>query len=232
MGHLSIEVLARIVSEAPTPEEQIHLGECSDCASELRAMIEQTEGIGSLPDLRPPHGDWEALEARLVSEGLIRSSGWAGQASGRWSSRWFQAAAAVVLFLGGTALGSGVMARGDLPGIAQDSPAGGLELIPVGAEAQPISNLADAADAVNAAERRYMLALLQYRQMMDAQGEPTYVGDPTARFAAIEAILAASRAAIQQAPADPFVNGVLVSSLAEREAFLRNASLTPADGVF
>jgi len=232
MGHLTIEILARIVSEAATPEEQKHLDECSDCRSELKAMIDQTEAIGSLPDLRPPSGDWEALEARLASEGLIRSSGWASQASRWWSAGWFQAAAALVLFLGGTALGSGVMARGGTADIAQGSPAAGLELIPVGTQTQPISNLADAATAVNSAERQYMLSLLQYRQMMDAQGDAAYVGDPTARFAAIEAILAASRAAIQQAPADPFVNGVLVSSLAEREAFLRNASLTPSDVVF
>ena len=232
MEHLTIEGLARIASEPPDPEEQNHLDQCDACRAELRAMKEQTEHIGSLPDLRPPSGDWEALEARLVSEGLIRSSGLAGHASRWWSSGWFQAAAALVLFLGGTALGSGAMARGRGPDLAQNPSATGLELIPVGSQSQPISNLDDAAEAVNAAERQYMLSLLQYRQLMDAQGQPSYVGDPTVRLAAIEAILAASRAAIQQAPADPFVNGVLVNSLAEREAFLRNASLTRGDGVF
>jgi hypothetical protein len=96
-----------------------------------------------------------------------------------------------------------------------------------------VSNLADAATAVNLAEQQYMLALLQYRQILDAQeGGPGRIGDPTARLAAIEAIVAAGRAAIQQAPADPYVNGVLVSALAEREAFLRNASLTSADAIF
>lgn len=232
MGHLTIEGLARIVSEAPTPEEQKHLEECQACRAELRAINDQTEHIGSLPDLRPPSGDWEALEARLVSEGLIRSSGLAGHASRWWSSGWIQAAAAVVLFLGGTALGSGVMARGTDTDLAQGPAASGLELIPVGSQSQPITDLADAAEAVNVTERQYMLALLQYRQMMDAQGQPEYVGDPTVRLAAIEAILAASRAAIQKAPADPFVNGVLLNSLAERESFLRNASLTRADGVY
>jgi len=231
MEHLTIEGLARIVSETPEPEEQKHLDQCDTCRSELKALKDQTEHIGSLPDLRPPSGDWEALEARLVSEGLIRSSGLAGHASRWWSSGWFQAAAALVLFLGGTAMGSSVMARGGVGEFARDPSATGLELIPVGSQSQPISNLADAAEAVNATERQYMLALLQYRQLMDAQGQPSYVGDPTVRLAAIEAILAASRAAIQQAPADPFVNGVLVNSLAERE-FLRNASLTRGDGVF
>ena len=232
MEHLNNEVLARLVSETPSPEEEQHLESCAVCRIELKGLRNQTESIGSLPDLRPPTGDWEALEARLVSEGLVRSSGIALQASRWWSSGWLQAAAALVLFIGGTALGSGVLARGEGDNFAQGGPPPGLELIPVGLQTQPVSNLADAAVAVNTAEQQYMLALLQYRQILDAQGEPASIGDPTARLAAIEAILAASRAGIQQAPADPYVNGVLVSALAEREAFLRNASLTSADGVF
>jgi hypothetical protein len=143
-----------------------------------------------------------------------------------------QAAAAVVLFLGGTALGSGAFASTGQGGLAQDAQPPGLELIPVTAQAQPVSNLADATTAVNLAEQQYMLALLQYRQIMDAQGGPSQASDPTTRLAAIEAILAAGRAALRQAPTDPYVNGVLVSALAEKEAFLRKASLTSADVVF
>jgi hypothetical protein len=115
---------------------------------------------------------------------------------------------------------------------AMEGPASGLELIPVSTRAQPITDLAEAAEAVNLAERQYMDALLQYRQLLDSQGDPTYVGDPTARFAALEAIVAAGRAAVQQAPADPYLNGVLVSALAERQALLKTASLSPAGGVF
>lgn len=233
MGHLTLEALARLVSEAPSPDEEKHLDGCSVCKRELRILQEQTESLGSLPDLRPPAGDWEALEARLVSEGLIRTSGVRRGASRWWSSGWVQAAAALVLFFGGTALGSGFMSPGPGQGdlIAGASP-GGLELIPVGNQVQPVSNLADAVAAVNIAEQQYMLALLQYRQLLDSRGQPTYLGDPTSRLAAIEAIVAAGRAAIQQAPADPYVNGVLVSALAEREAFLRNASSTRGEGVF
>jgi hypothetical protein len=232
MGHLTVESLARLVSEAPTPEEETHLEACSACRAELRALKEQTEATGSLPDLRPPPGDWEALEARLVSEGLIQSSGLVHRASRWWSSGWMQAASAVVLFLGGATLGSGMLASNDYGELSQSGPPQDLELIPVGTQTQPISSLAEATDALHLAERQYMLALVQYRQILDSQGQPSYAGDPTARLAAIEAILAAGRAAIQQAPADPYVNGVLVSALAEREAFLSNASLTRADAVF
>ena len=85
MGHLTNETLARLVSEAPSQDEKKHLDDCSDCRHELRALMEQTESLGSLPDLRPPAGDWEALEARLVSEGLIRTSGVRRRAPQWWA---------------------------------------------------------------------------------------------------------------------------------------------------
>jgi len=220
------------VGEAPYPEEKDHLDSCPVCQAELRALRDQTEALGALPDLRPPNGDWEALEARLVSEGLVRSTGHAFRPA-RWqASGWLQAAAALVLFVGGTALGSLFDGERSPANASLSGPPPGLELVPVGGSAQPASTLAEAADAVNLAERQYIDALVRYRQMVDAQGEPSLIGDPTSRFAALEAIVAAGRAAVQQAPADPFVNGVLVSALAEREAILRNASLARGDGVF
>jgi hypothetical protein len=73
---------------------------------------------------------------------------------------------------------------------------------------------------------------LRYRQLVDARGEPSYLGDPTSRLAALQALVAAGQAAVREAPADPFVNGVLVSALAEQEAILRNASWSSSDGVF
>ncbi len=235
MGHLTTESLARIVSEAPYPEEKDHLDSCPVCQAELKALREQTEALGSLPDLRPPAGDWEALEGRLISEGLVRSSGISASARRWWSGGWVQAAAALILFIGGAALGSGFTGRdsmGDLGDLALSPAPAGRQLVPVGGTAQAPSNLQEAASAVRLAERHYIDALVQYRQLMDAQGEPTYVGDPTSRFAAVEAIVAAGRAALEQAPADPFVNGVLVSAMAEREALLRDGSLSRGDGAF
>ncbi len=232
MEHLTNETLGRLVSEAPSPEERKHLESCPLCRSELEAMREQTEAMGALPDLRPPSGDWEALEARLVSEGLIRSGGLALPSSRWWSVPWLQAAAALVLFLGGAALGSGVTGARSTPDWAEGPGPPGIELIPVGTQAQMPSSLADAAEAVRLAEQHYVMTLLQYRQILDAQGEPGFIGDPASRFAALEAIVAAGRAAVQQVPTDPYVNGVLVSALAEREVLLRTAAATPGIGVF
>jgi hypothetical protein len=110
-------------------------------------------------------------------------------------------------------------------------PASG-ELVPMAAQIQPASTLEEAAEYVRRAERQYIDAMVQWRQLTDAQGDPLYVGDPAARLAALQGIVAAGHAAVQQAPADPFMNGVLVSALAEREAIIRNASLAPGAEVF
>lgn len=232
MGHLTTETLARLVSEAPSTEESSHLQTCEVCRGELLVLREQTEALGALPDLRPPAGDWEALEGRLLSEGLIRSSGVAWQASRFRSSGWLQAAAALVLFLGGTAMGIGVTRSGSLSEGATGRPPSDLEFVAVGPGATQVSTLSEAAEAVRIAERQFHDALLRYRQLVDARGEPSYLGDPTSRLAALQALVAAGQAAVREAPADPFVNGVLVSALAEQEAILRNASWSSSEGVF
>lgn len=232
MGHLTTETLARLVTDPPFGEERDHLDSCLICQEELTALREQTEAMGALPDLRPPFGDWEALEGRLVSEGLVRSSGLSLKSGGWRSSGWLQAAAALVLFIGGTAVGTSLFSNREGRLLSNAGPPSGMELVPVSSGAQSVSNLGDAAAAVRLAERQYIDALVQYRQIVDAQGEPSLIGDPTSRLAALEAIVAAGRAAVQQAPADPFVNGVLVSALAEREDILRNASLTRGGEVF
>lgn len=236
MGHLNIEELARLVSEKPSRQEREHLDGCPACRAELADLVAQTESLGSLPDLRPPAGDWEALEARLTSEGLILSSGLIARSRRPWLPHWLQAAAAIVLFLGGAVVGPRLMGEQSIAERILGS--GGSLAQPVSLVADPglpapsASNLAEAAEIVRLTERQYSDALLQYRQFLDAQGRSDYVGDPTDRFAAVEAIVAAGRAAVQQAPADPYVNGVLVSALAEREALLRTASLGVGSGVF
>lgn len=232
MGHLTTEQLARLVNEEPTSIEWEHLGSCRLCQAELQALREQTEAMGALPDLRPPAGDWEALEGRLMSEGLIRSSGLALRTSRFQSSGWLQAAAAVVLFLGGTALGSRTMAADSGNDATEVGVPAGLDLVPQAAQIQPASNLEEAAEYVRRTELQYIYAMAQWRQLTEAEGDPLYVGDPAARLAALQGIVAAGQAAVQKAPADPFMNGVLVSALAEREAILRNASLTPGAEVF
>lgn len=221
MRHLSTEELARLVDEAPTQEERRHLAGCRRCVAELDALREQTEALAGLPDVLPPSGDWRELEGRLVAEGLLRpgrggrSRGFAGRAG------WLQAAAAVILFLGGT--GTGVLlARGAGPGEAGGDPAA------VTRAAGPD----DAARILQSAEERYVDALLQYRRLAESEGTAGGSADPASRFAALEALVAAGQAAVRHAPTDPFINGVLVSTMAERQATLREISTADTENWF
>jgi hypothetical protein len=229
MGHLTREALARLVDSSPVSEEQEHLDSCPLCAAELVALREQTESLGSLPDLRPPSGDWEALEARLVSEGLVHD----GLKAGRWlqsmSPAWMQLAAALVLFFFGVGLGTRWTGTPENPDIPVVTDAGTQSL------AIPVSQITDldvAADAVRAAEGRYIETILRYRQLLDASGQTQDFSDPASRMEALEALMAAGQAAVRQAPADPFFNGILVSTLAEREAALQSASFASSGNWF
>ena len=232
MGHLTREDLARIVSEEPSSPEWEHLEFCPVCQSELMALKEQTDAMGALPDLRPPPGDWEALEARLASEGLIRTSGLALRTSRFRTSGWFQAAAALVLFLGGTALGSRGAAEPTGDPVAVRPAGSESALIPASVQVPTANTLDDALRIRNLTERHFRDALVQYRQLYEAQGQPSYDGDPTSRLVALQAMIAGAQAGVQQAPADPFINGVLASALAERDVLLQNPSPTPGVEIF
>ncbi|HSG47225.1 MAG TPA: hypothetical protein VLA43_05330, partial [Longimicrobiales bacterium] len=106
MEHLTRESLARLVDEGPRAEEAQHLATCLVCTSELEALRAQTRALGSLPEIRPPLGDWEVLEARLRSEGLIKTPSLLERLSLAHTPPWMRTAAAIALFLGGTGVGA------------------------------------------------------------------------------------------------------------------------------
>ncbi|MBT8404938.1 MAG: hypothetical protein KJP18_13840 [Gemmatimonadetes bacterium] len=212
MEHLNPETLARLVDEAPDAEERAHLERCRECAEEFEWIRSTSEALGRLPDVRPPRGDWAVLEARLVSEGLVRGErGWAAALAR--TPGWMRAAAAVVLFLSGAGVGLAVGAPGTpmrSAGVEAGMDVGFVSVEPVTVD--------EAAEAMRRAERVFVDALLRYRQMVDSEsGDPGLV-DPQRRYAALEYFLAAGEAAVREAPTDPFMNGLLASVRAERQA--------------
>lgn len=100
MSHLTLETIARIVDEAPSAEEAVHLDACAVCRGELEAMREDVQSLSMLPDMAPPPDSWTELEGRLEAEGLIVRRH-------RFVSfpRLAYAAAALVLFLAGSIAG-------------------------------------------------------------------------------------------------------------------------------
>jgi hypothetical protein len=208
MEHLSLEALSRIVDEAPTTEERLHLGTCTACAAELKALQEQTESLAALPELRPPRGDWEVLQARLVSEGLVR--GPSPLAKLAFTPRWMRTAAAILIFASGTGVGAAAARVGAF--------GGGIGFKPTA------STTEEAAEQLRVEESDYMQALLQYRQIAEAEGLVQPAGDPVTRMAALQDLVDAGQRAVRQVPTDPFVNGMLASTLAERQAVMRTVS--------
>ena len=219
MQHLTHDTLARLVDERPNPDEREHLHTCSRCAEDLRAFRLQSDALRGLPALRPPPGDWSSLEARLVSEGLVRTPETFRRFGFAAAPAWMQAAAAVVVFIGGTGFGL-ALTKGATP----DG-----ENVPF-----PTSQITSAEEAVRAVERAeeaYMKALVQYSQLTAGNDGPG-VADPLIHITALEGLLAASQEAVRRMPADPVFNGILVNVLAERQEVFRQISSSRDDDWF
>ncbi len=222
MEHLTHDTLARLVDERPSPGEREHIRACSRCAEDLRAFRLQSDALGGLPALRPPSGDWASLEARLVSEGLVRTPETFRRFGFAAAPAWMQAAAAIVVFLGGTGFGL-ALTGGASPN--QLSPEN--MLLPL----SEISSTEEAVRTVERAERAYMQALARYNELAGGN-DGSRVADPLSVLTALEGLLAASQEAVRLAPADPVFNGFLVNVLAERQDVLRRISTSRDDDWF
>ncbi len=214
MQHLTAETLARLVDEEPTEAERAHLDSCAPCAKELAGYGAQTRALRSLPEILPPRGDWGVLEARLRSEGLVRDPGLLARLGLGRTPGWVRVAASLLLFGLGAFSGATLAPR-----------AGQADPTEVVAEAgQAGTEALDGAEAaVRMAEQRYVEAMTRYRELAARSGGTAQI-DPISRYAALEHLVLAGQAAVRQAPGDPYLNGLLASALAEREATARLVS--------
>ncbi|MDE2794965.1 MAG: hypothetical protein OXL34_09125 [Gemmatimonadota bacterium] len=206
MERLNLEQLARLVDEPPTPEERAVLEGDPGLRRELDALRSQTEALGNLPAVLPPPGGWHELEKKLMAAGLILG----GRSNAHLWRKWLQVAAALVIFVGGTTLGW----------VTGSAPAGfgGAE---VSSEPASYASLEEAMAAVDEAADRYRAAYGGLQQFVSAEGLRGRSRDPAAHIAALETLMAASRAAVEESPGDPFWNDVYVRSLAEHDFTIR-----------
>lgn len=207
MQHLSDEALARIADEDPTVEEAAHLAACSACTAELEAAGDQLRALAELPDLEPPRGLELRLQAGLAGEGLLLS-----QRTGRL--RTLRIAASVALFAAGGL--AGFLGRG-----AAAAPAAVASL-------PPDASVHAAADRLQQAEALYNAALIDYVR----SGGDLPVPDPLNRLAALEGIVLTTRAALNESPADPVINGYHLTALEQRDALLRRIEDTDPPGAY
>lgn len=199
MQHLNGEDLARLADEAPSNEEAQHLAACAECAAELAALREQVHTLATLPDMAPPARLEQAVQAALEGEGLRLA-----RANGR--RRAIRIAASVALF-----------AAGGLAGFLGRGFASAPVPPPVAVAPPPPADAAEAATRLQTAEVAYATALGDYARLTDGLPAP----DPVNRLAALEGIVLTTRAALNEAPADPVINGYHLTALEQRDAILR-----------
>ena len=209
MERMNLERLARLVDERPTPKEQKILDGDPRLRRELEAMKGQSWSLRNLPALLPPQGGWHQLERALSTAGLIH-----GQSRAAVWRKWLQVAAALVLFIGGTAAGwFTAEARGLRPG-------GGLSAATAASFGQPAS-LDEAASLVQQKDWEFRQAVAEYRRLWQARAGSQLELHPATRLPYIETFLAAAQVGAEANPGDPFFNSFLVRAMAEREQVLR-----------
>ena len=171
----------------------------------------------------PPLNDWQTIAARAREEGLIRESPSRGWAS---SQSWVQAAAAVLLLIGGIAIGRTTIG---LPSATQNTASLPSEnavpsSVPVVDAAQPSSasatfaSLEEASATLDRAVEDYKRAT-EFLAANNSSGRP---GDSAAmyskRLVALDQVFNATESALQTAPHDPVINQYYLATMGARAA--------------
>jgi hypothetical protein len=226
MQHLMLETIGRLVDEAASAEEAAHLEQCDACRTELETMRADVAALANLPMIEPPPTEWEALEKRLLEEGLVRRR---ASARAPWLPAMIRTAASIAIFAIGAATGIAWTRNTGDPGSSVSSavPFAGVEsqssngnAVPLVAVREPRSSDETLA-LYRQAEAVYLDALTRVGEMSTGEA-----GDPFARLAALESIAAITRSALAEAPADPVLNGYHLTALAQKEATLRQIAAT------
>jgi hypothetical protein len=210
MSHLKLEELARCVEEEPTSFEAAHLASCSHCCGELEELKEMTRALARLPMHTPPRSQWPVLRSKMITEGLLRD---VPARSDSLRGTLLRIAAALTIFLAGGASGAvlvGSAGTGAMSGATD-----------VGSSLAITAQTPDeAGDQLRNAEDLYLAALTRYAELTQ---DGSYV-DPLNRLAALEGIMLTAQAALREAPADPVINGYLLTAMGQRDAMLRQIS--------
>jgi len=170
-----------------------------------------------------PLNEWRAIAARAREEGLIRDESGQGWSSGQ---PWMQAAAAILLLVGGIAIGRTTIG---LPTTAQSvataPPATNTQApannVPTTASPATDASFASVNDASAALDR----AVLEYQrasQYIAANNLSARTRDSAAiyraRAEALEKIVNATESALRTAPQDPVINQYYLATMGAQAA--------------
>ena len=191
------------------------------------------EIAGRYDTLTDPGGGWQALAAGLAAGFLGKTVGDLGCGEGVLTLLLARFAEKIIAFDQSEKMLALVAEKAEEQNVRDriDLRVGNLETLELQEEAfdalflsQSLHHTTNPEEVVRMAERQYMDALVRYRDMRTVSGQDFAGNDPAGRFAALDALVATTQAAVREAPADPFLNGILISTLAERQAALRRVS--------
>jgi hypothetical protein len=177
-----------------------------------------------------PLNEWRTIAARAREEGLIRES----ESSRRWASSqpWLQSAAAILLLIGGIAIGRTTIG---LPSatqnaVASTAPAPAASTASANGAPGSVSgsitfaSVEEASAALNRAVQSYQRA----SEFLAANNASVESGDSLAmysvRAAALDKIENATVSALQSAPHDPVLNQYYLATMGARVATQRLAA--------
>jgi hypothetical protein len=173
---------------------------------------------------QPPLNDWRTIAARARDEGLIRETSSRGWVS---SQSWMQAAAAVLLLVGGIAIGRTTIG---LPSAMQNTapvPAENVATTPTPAAGAPQSLSSATASFASLEEASATLdrAVEDYRRATEFLAANNSSGRPSdsaamysARLVALDKVFNATESALQAAPHDPVINQYYLATMGARAA--------------
>ena len=164
---------------------------------------------------QPPLNDWRTIAARAREEGLIRESSSGGWASGQ---PWMRAAAAVLLLVGGIAIGRATIG---LPSATGSSGAVNVasspSTVPATAEAS-FASVEEASASLDRAARDYESASRFLAANNTSSSNKDSSAIYTARLAALDQMANATENALQTAPHDPVINQYYLATMGAQVA--------------
>ena len=229
MSHLPDERLAALADEPPNSAELAHLASCERCASERaahRSLRELASAEGA--QIGAPLTSWESLAPALRADGVIDTGEWrVARRSRRFTGVWSQAAAALLIALGGVAYGRYSAVGSVLPESASAIAARGHE-----ADSLPtFSSVEEARVAQERYETLYQSAALYLAAHDTAEFTPDSPAAMRHRLATLDEVGATVRQALTESPGDPVINGYYLTTLGQREATLRQLNAALPAGV-
>jgi hypothetical protein len=172
-----------------------------------------------------PLNEWRTIAARAREEGLIR-----GESGPRWSSGqpWLQAAAAVLLLIGGIAIGRttiGLPTANQQAAVATSATSPPSTQASTPTPASPASAATFSFTSVDQASEALDRAVTEYQsasQYLAANNVSTRARDSaafySARAAALDRIANAADSALKTAPHDPVINQYYLATMGARVA--------------